>query len=276
MAKNRRYYFLKLKEGFFEQDTIVLMESMKEGVLYSNILMKMYLKSLQYEGFLKLNEQVSMTPEMIATLTRHEIGTVERALKVFMQLGLAEMTDTGTIFMTQIDTMIGNSTTEADRKAISRARVEKEQSVPLIISTSGQGADICPQNVRLLSADSPQSVPDVSENCPTEYRDKSKEIRDQILESERGDAPTRTKQKKLYGKYQNVRLSDNELETLKADYPAEYEDMIENLSQYMASTGKKYHNHLATMEKWKKEDLEKQDKAGGYCYNDSYRKGESL
>ena len=44
MAENRKYYFLKLKEDFFEQDTIVLLESLKDGILYSNILMKMYLK----------------------------------------------------------------------------------------------------------------------------------------------------------------------------------------------------------------------------------------
>ena len=42
MAENRKYYFLKLKEDFFEQDTIVLLESLKDGILYSNILMKMY------------------------------------------------------------------------------------------------------------------------------------------------------------------------------------------------------------------------------------------
>ena len=51
MAENRKYYFLKLKEDFFEQDTIVLLESLKDGILYSNILMKMYLKSLQFNGF---------------------------------------------------------------------------------------------------------------------------------------------------------------------------------------------------------------------------------
>ena len=84
MAENRKYYFLKLKEDFFEQDTIILLESLKDGVLYSNILMKMYLKSLQFNGFLKVNEHLSLTMEMIATLTRHEVGTVERAVKIFL------------------------------------------------------------------------------------------------------------------------------------------------------------------------------------------------
>ena len=40
MADNRKYYYLKLKENFFDSDSIVLLEDMKDGILYSNILLK--------------------------------------------------------------------------------------------------------------------------------------------------------------------------------------------------------------------------------------------
>ncbi len=46
MAENRKYYFLKLKEDFFDQREIVVLEGSKDGVLYVNILLKLYLKSL--------------------------------------------------------------------------------------------------------------------------------------------------------------------------------------------------------------------------------------
>ena len=36
MADNRKYYYLKLKENFFDSDSIVLLEDMKDGILYSN------------------------------------------------------------------------------------------------------------------------------------------------------------------------------------------------------------------------------------------------
>ena len=39
MSDNRRYYYLKLKESFFDEDAIVLLESMQDGILYSNILL---------------------------------------------------------------------------------------------------------------------------------------------------------------------------------------------------------------------------------------------
>ena len=43
-------YYLKLKEGFFESEEIKILESMKDGHIYSNILLKLYLKSLRNEG----------------------------------------------------------------------------------------------------------------------------------------------------------------------------------------------------------------------------------
>ena len=61
---------------------------------------------------------------MIATLTRQQIGTVERALEIFRQLGLVEQLDSGAFYMTDIELMIGQSSTEAERKRA--ARLEKQ------------------------------------------------------------------------------------------------------------------------------------------------------
>jgi len=47
MAENRRFYYLKLKEGFYNSETMVVLESMPDGLLYSNLLLKMYLMSLK-------------------------------------------------------------------------------------------------------------------------------------------------------------------------------------------------------------------------------------
>ena len=61
MADNRKYYYLKLKENFFDSDSIVLLEDMKDGILYSNILLKLYLKSLKNGGKLQLDEHTAFT-----------------------------------------------------------------------------------------------------------------------------------------------------------------------------------------------------------------------
>lgn len=57
-------------------------------------------------------------------------------------------------------------------------------------------------------------------------------------------------QRHRYGEYENVLLSDAELEKLKMEFPEDYRERIERLSGYIASTGKSYKNHLATIRNW--------------------------
>lgn len=66
--------------------------------------------------------------------------------------------------MSQIETLVGKSSTEGERKKLSRLRKEREKSTPMQIGlsdTGGQKADICPQNVR--------TTLDI---CPPEYREQ--------------------------------------------------------------------------------------------------------
>ena len=202
MAENKKYYFLKLKEDFFDQREIVVLESSKDGVLYVNILLKLYLKSLQHDGKLLLNEMTPLSAEMIAPITRHEVGTVERAMRAFMQLGLVEVLEDSTYYMPEIQEMTGKGSSDAERKARYR-RLRAEGNTPLLADKNtgmGQNWD---------------NVPPVSQFCPPEIRDKSIENRDYIKESGREKsthAPTRQdKGANLYGRYENVSLTDKEL-----------------------------------------------------------------
>ncbi len=73
MTENRRYYYLKLKESFYNSETMVILESMQDGLL-SNLLLKMYLMALKNNGVLMLNDHLPHTPQTIATFTRHQVG----------------------------------------------------------------------------------------------------------------------------------------------------------------------------------------------------------
>ncbi len=246
MADNRKYYYLKLKENFFDGDSIVLLESMQDGILYSNILLKLYLKSLKNGGKLQLDEHIPYTAQMIATLTRHQIGTVERALNVFRQLGLVEQLDGGLLYMSDIELMIGQSSTEGERKRA--ARRENKALLPQR-TNGGHLSDIRPPEIEI-----------------------KKEIDIEIekeRERETGQAPA------AYGKYQNVFLSDSELAELQAELPDKWEYYIDRLSGYIASTGKKYQSHAATISRWAADDKAKTaPKTGIPDY--SCKEGESL
>ena len=139
MADNQKYYYMRLKEGFYDEDAMKIIESMPDGYLYSNILMKLYLKSLKYNGKLMFNERIPYSPEVLATITRHQVGTIEKALALFKEMDLIEILDNGAIFMLDIQNLIGKSSTEADRKKQYRARIEAEKAQLLSIGQmSGQ------------------------------------------------------------------------------------------------------------------------------------------
>lgn len=144
MSDNKKYYYLKLKENFFDSDNMVLLESMQDGILYSNILMKMYLKSLKNNGMLILNDAIPYNTQMIATVTRHQVGTVEKALKVFEQLGLIDILDGGAIYMSDIELFVGKSSTEGDRKRAERMKLKQAENLAL-----GQMSDIHPPELEI-------------------------------------------------------------------------------------------------------------------------------
>ena len=230
MTENRRYYYLKLKEYFFNSETMMILESMQDGLLYSNLLLKMYLMSLKSGGILLLGDHFPHTPQTIATCTRHQIGTVERGLKIFLQLGLIEILTDGAYYMTDIQLLIGQSSTEGERKKRERSRLQRQKLLP-----SG-GMDICPPNRRV-------------DKCPP-ILEKEKDIELEIdREIEGGEiAPA------VLGRYQNVFLSAGELSELQNDFPAVWQEYIERLSEYMASTGKQYRSHTATIRRWIADD----------------------
>lgn len=114
MADNKKYYYLKLKENFFESDEAIILESMPDGYIYSNILLKLYLRSLKNDGLLMFNNLIPYNAQMLATITRHQVGTIEKAIQIFRDLQLIEILDNGAIYMTNIQNFVGKSSSQAD------------------------------------------------------------------------------------------------------------------------------------------------------------------
>ena len=127
MADKQKYYYLRLKEDFFEDDAVQILEAMPDGYLYSNILLKLYLKSLKFDGKLMFNERIPYNATVLSTITRHSVGTVEKALEIFKELGLIEVLDNGAMYMLDIQNFIGKTSTEADRKRAYREKIEREK-----------------------------------------------------------------------------------------------------------------------------------------------------
>ena len=127
MSDNKKYYYLRLKDNFFDSDELKILESMKDGYLYSNILLKLYLRSLKNDGKLVVNDRIPYNAEMLASVTGHQVGTIKQALSMFKELGLIEVLENGAIYMLDIQNFIGKGSTEADRQRIYDRRISEER-----------------------------------------------------------------------------------------------------------------------------------------------------
>ena len=127
MSDNKKYYYLKLVDNFYERDEMIILESMPDGYMYSNILLKLYLRSLKNEGKLMFNNRIPYNASMLANVTRFPVAVVEKAIAIFKELGLIEVLDNGAIYMLDIQNFIGKSSTEADRKRLYRSKIEEEK-----------------------------------------------------------------------------------------------------------------------------------------------------
>jgi len=221
VSDNKKYYYLKLKEGFFDREDIKILESMKNGILYSNIYMKICLLSLKNEGRLLLNGIIPYNEDMLATVTGQNVDVIRQALKILSSkaLGLLEVTDGGTIYVTMIQELIGRGSSEGERKSLYRKKIEETKKI-----TSGTSAGQSPG----------QNPPELEIELEIE-----KEIE------------IKKEPKDIFGEFGNVKLTKSEHQKLIDKIGPEKTALaIEKLSSYIASKGDKYKSHYATMFSW--------------------------
>ena len=156
---------------------------------------------------------------MIATITRQQIGTVERALQIFLKLGLVEVLDSGTFYMSNIELLIGQSSTEAERKRAARLQ-NKALSAPR--TDGGHLSDIRPPEIEI-------------------ELEKEIEIKREI---EKGH-PART-----YGRYQNVFLDGRGTGRLAGQLSHGMGPVHRKAVRVHGFYGKRYQSHAATIRRW--------------------------
>lgn len=130
---NKRYYWLKLKEDFFEDDTIAFIEEQENGKEYVIFYLKLVLKSLAREGHLIRYVGEMMMPydvKALAKLTNTDFDTVRSAMDLFVQIGLITKLDTGELYMNQIEEMIGTETNKAALMRELRAKRKDNEVLP--------------------------------------------------------------------------------------------------------------------------------------------------
>lgn len=142
----KRYYWLKLKENFFEEETIKLMEDMENGKDYVIFLLKLRLKAINTNGYLNFRDIMPYNEKMLATITNTNIDIVKGAIKVFQDIGLMTRMDDGTLYMCQVEELTGSETPQAQRTREYRDRL---QELPEKASHGDDGVTNCDTDIEI-------------------------------------------------------------------------------------------------------------------------------
>lgn len=234
--------WIKICVDIFDDEKILLIESLQEADSIIVIWFKLLCLAGKQNnsGVFIMNNGMPYTEKMLATIFRRDEKLIKLALKIFEDFGMVEIFNNAVTIPNWGKHQNLDKIEERNEymRTYMRDYRQKQKAI-----TEGK-------NKRKLNSK-------LNVNSIDKIREDKEERREElyICSASQNNKPTRHK----YGEYKNVLLSDEELTKLKTEFPADWENRIERLSEYIASTGKKYKNHLATIRSWSKKDTEKGD-----------------
>lgn len=137
IPEHQKYYWLKLKRDFFKRHDVRIIEEMPNGKDYILFYLKLLLESVDHEGRLRFNDTIPYNEQMLSVITHTNIDIVRSAMRVFMDLQLVDVLDDQTIYMTEVEKLVGSETSVAER-----VRKHREKQKMLLCNTNALHCNI--------------------------------------------------------------------------------------------------------------------------------------
>lgn len=128
-AEVKKYFWLRLHRDFFKRHDVRVIESMPNGEKYVLFYLKLLTESIDHHGELRFSETIPYDERMLSAVTNTDIDIVRSATKLFIELNLMEILDNDTIFMNEVQKMIGSETDWARKKRIYRANKDNPKLI---------------------------------------------------------------------------------------------------------------------------------------------------
>ncbi len=222
--------WIKITTDIFDDEKILLIESLPDSYAIITVWFKLLCLAGKQNnsGVFMMSNKIAYTDKMLATIFRMKESTVTMALNVFSDFGMIEIVD-GVITIPNWGKHQSLDQLETKKTYMRNYMKEYREKQKLLTCKTNSKTNVS-------SADK-----DIEEE-----RKKEREKEDIA------DKPQKQTRHK-YGYYNNVLFTDADLEKLKSEFP-DWKQRIERLSEYIASTGKSYKNHLATIRAWARKD----------------------
>ena len=179
MTNSKRHYWLKLKEDFFEDDTIAWLEEQDNGADYALFYLKLCLKSIKTGGHLIRtigNMVIPYNIKKLAEITNTDFDTAVVAMELFKKSELAEVLEGGEFYLTKLDKMVDSESESTERVRRYRNRFQETHIEPLPLHCN---ADVtqpplhCNVDVTQPPLHCNADVTQTPLHCNAEYKDKS-------------------------------------------------------------------------------------------------------
>ena len=237
MGKTKRYYWLRLKRDFFKRHDIKIIEAMENGTEYILFYLKLLCESVDHEGNLRFSDEIPYNEKMLSTITGTNIDIVRSAITVFSQLGMMDVMDDGTYYMSGVEKMIGVAQQDEHTRESTRLRVQayRERQKQAQLEDKRYSNVTCNGKLEI---------------------EKEIEIEKDKKENKKEKEP-----KHKYGEYQHVMLTDSERNRLMDEYgEAETSAAIKFLDEYIEEKGYTSKSHNLAMRRWVFDAIKKDKK----------------
>lgn len=230
--------WIKLATNLFDNRKIRQIECLPEGYAIIVVWVKLLCLAgnINDSGLVYFTKEIPYTDQMLAQQFNIPLTTVQLALKVFEQFGMIEVVDN----ILHISNWEKYQNIEGLDKIREQNRLRQAKFKAKQKQLPGNVTD----NVTVTQGNATDI--DIEED-----KDKEKDLDIDISNKPAAKKPTKHK----YGEYNNVLLTDDELDKLKSEY-SDWQERIERLSSYVASHGKSYKSHYATIRNWARKDKE--------------------
>lgn len=120
MSSKKRFYWLKLREGFMSSDTVDFLMSQTEGANYVLLYQMLCMKAINTGGRLCRQLGQIVVPFDVDKLRRDlkwfSADTIRVALELFQAVGLLIRDEEGILTIVDFDQLVGSETSDAVRK----------------------------------------------------------------------------------------------------------------------------------------------------------------
>lgn len=241
--------WIKIVTDIFDDEKMFAIETQQDGQLMELIWFKLLCLAgkCNNHGFLMINNKIAYTDEMLASIFRVEIGSVQRALTLFEQLEMIEVVENSYMIANWDKYQNVQGLEDMKEKHRLRQKAYRErQKQALLEQKEGESEKRDVTNDVTVASQS-----DVI--CSYSYSN-SNSISNSLSNSNSNKESKNSNKKKVkhrYGQYQNVQLTDDELDRLKADYGASTVDKaITFFDEYIEEKGYKSKSHNLAMRRW--------------------------